>query len=127
YVAVAPVELGAGSRLWYSYEELLDRYHLGRAQPQRRGPPPVLATLAYLRVSQSEPLGRTHPDGPAVVSRRPQPGWSPGDTPRRRCPQSACGTGRVAAACQRLARPSVCSSCQQVARARIAACRMSKG
>ena len=27
HVAVAPVELGAGSRLWASPEELLDRYH----------------------------------------------------------------------------------------------------
>jgi dihydrofolate reductase len=27
HVAVAPVELGAGSRLWSSPEELLDRYH----------------------------------------------------------------------------------------------------
>lgn len=28
HVAVAPVEIGAGSRLWESPEELLDRYHL---------------------------------------------------------------------------------------------------
>ncbi|MFX4404756.1 dihydrofolate reductase family protein, partial [Acinetobacter baumannii] len=27
HVAVAPVQLGAGSRLWNSPEELLDRYH----------------------------------------------------------------------------------------------------
>jgi dihydrofolate reductase len=27
HVAVAPVELGGGSRLWSSPEELLDRYH----------------------------------------------------------------------------------------------------
>jgi dihydrofolate reductase len=27
HVAVAPVELGAGSRLWSSPDELLDRYH----------------------------------------------------------------------------------------------------
>ena len=28
HVAVAPVELGAGSRLWESPDELLDRFHL---------------------------------------------------------------------------------------------------
>lgn len=28
YVAVSPIELGAGSRLWESPDELLDRFHL---------------------------------------------------------------------------------------------------
>ena len=28
HVAVAPVELGAGVRLWHSPDELLDRFHL---------------------------------------------------------------------------------------------------
>jgi dihydrofolate reductase len=28
HVAVAPVELGRGERLWTSHEELLDRYHV---------------------------------------------------------------------------------------------------
>ena len=27
HIAVAPMELGAGSRLWSSPDELLDRYH----------------------------------------------------------------------------------------------------
>ncbi len=46
HVSVAPVELGGGSKLWDSPDELLDRYQLRRrSQPQRRGPPPVLARL----------------------------------------------------------------------------------
>jgi hypothetical protein len=28
HVAVAPIELGRGERLWTSHEELLDRYHV---------------------------------------------------------------------------------------------------
>ena len=46
HIAVAPVELGRGERLWESPDELLDRFHLDvGAQPQRRDPPPVLATM----------------------------------------------------------------------------------
>jgi hypothetical protein len=28
HVAVAPIELGRGERLWNSHDELLDRFHL---------------------------------------------------------------------------------------------------
>jgi dihydrofolate reductase len=28
HIAVAPIELGYGERLWNSYDELLDRFHL---------------------------------------------------------------------------------------------------
>ena len=46
HVAVAPVELGAGSRLWDSPDELVDRYHRDVVpSPSGVGPPPVLARL----------------------------------------------------------------------------------
>jgi dihydrofolate reductase len=46
HIAVAPIEIGRGERLWTSPDELLDRFHLDTgAEPQRGDAPPVLAPL----------------------------------------------------------------------------------
>ena len=51
HVAVAPIELGRGERLWNSPDELLDRFHLEvGAEPERRRPPPLLAPLTRPRL-----------------------------------------------------------------------------
>ena len=50
HVAVAPVELGRGGKLWDSPDELLDRFHHERGpEPERRHPPPLLAPLTPSR------------------------------------------------------------------------------
>lgn len=47
HVAVAPVELGSGGRLWESPQELLDRFHLEVVpEPEWRHPPHLLASLS---------------------------------------------------------------------------------